>query len=84
MDFVDADEVISYASIDVGDPSPESGIGNLVADGMLDYLGWTHDFSFTNRGGGIRDYFRAGNITVGDVVSVIPFENNILELTLWK
>ncbi len=83
VDFVDADEVISYASIDVGDPSPESGIGNLVADGMLDYLGWTHDFSFTNRGGGIRDYFRAGNITVGDVVSVIPFENNILELTLF-
>lgn len=82
VDFVNADEVISYASSAVGDPSPESGIGNLVADGMLDCFDWTHDFSITNRGGGIRDYFRAGDITMGDVVSVIPFENEILELTI--
>ncbi len=82
VDLVGADVVISYASTAVYDPSPESGIGNLVADGMLDYLNWTHDFSITNRGGGIRDYFRAGDVTIGDVVSVIPFENNMLELSI--
>lgn len=82
VNLVGADEVISYASSPIYDPSPESGIGNIIADGMLDYFNWTHDFSFTNRGGGIRDYFRAGEITIGDVVSVVPFENNILEITI--
>ncbi len=82
VDLVGADEVISYASTAIYDPSPESGIGNRVADGMIDYFNWTHDFSITNRGGGIRDYFRAGDVTMGDVVSVIPFENNMLELSI--
>lgn len=82
VNLVNADAVISYASTDIYDSSPESGIGNLVADGMLDYFSWTYDFSFTNIGGGIRDYFRAGDITIGDVVSVIPFENEILEISI--
>ncbi len=82
VNLVNAEAVISYASTNVGDPSPESGIGNLVADGMLDYFNWDYDFSFTNRGGGIRDYFRAGDITIADVVSVIPFENEILEISI--
>ncbi|MHA1827094.1 MAG: bifunctional metallophosphatase/5'-nucleotidase [Candidatus Heimdallarchaeaceae archaeon] len=82
VDLVGAEEVISYASFDIYDTYPESGIGNIVTDGMMDYFDWGYDFAISNRGGGIRDYFRAGNITVGDVVSVIPFENEILEITL--
>ncbi len=80
--LVGADEVISYASTNLYDTYPESAIGNLVADGMMNYFGWTHDFAITNRGGGIRDYFRAGDITLGDVVSVVPFENNMMELSM--
>ena len=82
VDLVNADAVISYASTSIYDTSPESGIGNIVADGMLDYFNWNYDFSITNRGGGIRDYFRAGDITVADVVSAIPFENEILEISI--
>ena len=78
VNFINAEEVISYTSEYVYDYSPESAIGNLVTDGFLyqfDYI----NFGVTNRGGGFRDDFRAGNITLGDVVSVIPFENNLLE-----
>ena len=80
--LVGADEIISYSSTNLYDTYPESAIGNLVADGMMNYFGWIHDFAVTNRGGGIRDYFRAGDITLGDVVSVIPFENNMMELSM--
>ncbi|MCG3224657.1 MAG: 5'-nucleotidase C-terminal domain-containing protein, partial [Candidatus Heimdallarchaeota archaeon] len=43
---------------------------------------WDFNFAVTNRGGGIRDYFREGDISIADIVSVIPFENNILEITV--
>ncbi|MCE7743444.1 MAG: bifunctional metallophosphatase/5'-nucleotidase [Candidatus Heimdallarchaeota archaeon] len=76
------DEVISYSSTNLYDTTPESAIGNLVADGMMNYYGWTHDFAVTNRGVGIRDYFRAGNITLGDVVSVYPLDHIMLELSM--
>jgi hypothetical protein len=48
----------------------------------MDYFGWNHNFAFTNKGGGFRDYFRAGDITLGDVVSVIPFENYLFEISI--
>ncbi|MFW9930489.1 MAG: 5'-nucleotidase C-terminal domain-containing protein, partial [Candidatus Thorarchaeota archaeon] len=34
------------------------------------------------RGGGIRDYFRKGNITVNDVISVMPFEDYLVEFLI--
>ncbi len=79
---IDASEVITYASNDVYDGYPESAIGNLVTDGFRYYFGWSHNFGITNNGGGFRDFFRQGDITLGDIVSVIPFENNLLELTM--
>ncbi len=79
---INASEVITYASSDVYDGYPESAIGNLVTDGFLYHFGWSHNFGITNNGGGFRDYFRQGSITLGDIVSVIPFENNLLELTM--
>jgi len=82
LNEINASEVITYASNDVYDGYPESAIGNLVTDGFRYYFGWSHNFGITNNGGGFRDYFRQGNITLGDIVSVIPFENNLLELTM--
>jgi 2',3'-cyclic-nucleotide 2'-phosphodiesterase (5'-nucleotidase family) len=79
---VNASQVITYTSQDIYDTHPESGIGNLVTDGFMDYFGWNHNFAFTNKGGGFRDYFRAGDITLGDVVSVIPFENYLFEISI--
>ena len=82
VDRIDASEVITYASNDVHDGYPESAIGNLVTDGFRYYFGWSHNFGITNNGGGFRDHFRQGDITLGDIVSVIPFDNSLLELTM--
>ena len=81
VNLINVDEVISYTSEYIYDYYPESAIGNLVTDGFLyqfDYI----NFGVTNRGGGFRDDFRTGDITLGDIVSVIPFENNLLEFLI--
>ena len=75
---INATEIISFSSTDIYDGWMGNGIGNLVTDGFINYFDHNYSFGIANRGGGFRDYFRAGNITVADVVSVIPFENNLL------
>ncbi|MHA1227623.1 MAG: bifunctional metallophosphatase/5'-nucleotidase [Candidatus Hodarchaeales archaeon] len=75
---VNADEVITYSSQDIYDEYSGLGIGALVTDGFINYFNYSYNFGIANRGGGFRDYFRTGPITVGDVVSVIPFENNLM------
>ena len=60
-------------------------IYNLLTDGFLykfDEIGQSMSFGMINRGGGIRDIFREGEITMGDVVSVMPFENNLMEVSI--
>lgn len=52
----------------------ETNLGNLVADAMLSVTG--ADFALTN-GGGIRATIDQGNITKGDVITVLPFGNFI-------
>ncbi|MGL5656358.1 MAG: bifunctional metallophosphatase/5'-nucleotidase [Fusobacteriaceae bacterium] len=52
--------------------STQTNLSNLVADSLV----WktNADMSMTN-GGGIRASIEEGNITVGDVVNVLPFGN---------
>ncbi|RXT02777.1 LysM peptidoglycan-binding domain-containing protein [Ammoniphilus sp. CFH 90114] len=52
----------------------ETNLGNLITDAMLDATG--ADFSITN-GGGIRASIDAGEITKGEVITVLPFGNYI-------
>lgn len=63
---------------------PESPLGNLLADIMMwaakDY-GEQPDFGVYNKGG-IRASIAKGDITIGDVVDVAPFENRICFVTL--
>ena len=63
---------------------PESELSNLLAD-ILMWGGKAFqeqpDFAVYNMGG-IRAAFAAGNVTVGDVIDVAPFENKICFLTL--
>lgn len=82
--LIGANNVITYASENIFD-NANTGIGNLVTDGFLNYFyeqEKNYSFGITNRGGGFRDYFRSGNITSADVVSVIPFENNLMEISM--
>lgn len=50
----------------------ESNLGNLITDAVRDFTG--ADVAFMN-GGGIRDSIEAGDITLGDVMTVLPFIN---------
>jgi 2',3'-cyclic-nucleotide 2'-phosphodiesterase (5'-nucleotidase family) len=81
-DLINASEVISYTSRDLFDQSIDSEIGKLVTYGFIDYFDYSYNIGVTNRGGGFRDYFREGDISIADVVSVIPFENNLLAFNM--
>ncbi len=62
----------------------ETGIGNLIADGMLakaKELNPEVSVAFTN-GGGIRAPIDAGAITVGEVITTLPFGNTLATVTL--
>lgn len=58
----------------------ETNLGNLITDAMLYETG--AQIAFTN-GGGIRASIEIGDITVGDVITVLPFGNYVVtkELT---
>lgn len=53
----------------------ETNLGNLITEAMLDVTG--ADVVVTN-GGGIRDSIGEGDITVGDIVTVLPFGNYVV------
>ena len=62
--------------------SQETNLGNLVCDAML----WATrsdktEVCITN-GGGIRASIKAGNVTVGDVLTVLPFGNTLVDMDL--
>ena len=53
----------------------ETNLGNLIVDAMLDITG--AEVAIMN-GGGIRASIEAGEITKGDVITVLPFGNYIV------
>lgn len=53
----------------------ETNLGNLIADAMIAKTG--ADVALTN-GGGIRASIEPGVITVGDVITVLPFGNYVV------
>lgn len=65
---------------------PESDLGNLMCDLVLkkskDYCNCNVDFTFLNNGGIRLPNFPKGNITLGKVVELMPFENLIDIMTV--
>lgn len=55
--------------------SGHTNLGRLITSAMLDETG--ADIAINN-GGGIRDSIKAGKITKGDVIAVLPFGNYIV------
>ena len=53
----------------------ETNLGNLIAESMLDVTG--ADVAVTN-GGGIRASIEPGDITKGEVITVLPFGNYVV------
>ena len=69
-------EVIGKVSKDVvTDYNNESAMGNWFTDVMKESS--QSDIAFTNAGG-IRTDIKAGDITVGDIYEVMPFDNKIV------
>ena len=60
------------------DDNPQSRLGNLTADGLIwmakEYFNVNADVSVYNSGG-IRENIYKGDVTLGDVYAVYPFEN---------
>lgn len=77
-------EVVGYTDVDLnGDRkfvrTQETNMGNLVTDVML--ANCDADVVLTN-GGGIRASISAGDVTVGDIFTVLPFDNTLVVVEL--
>jgi len=57
----------------------DTPLGNFVADAILDASG--ADLAIVNSGG-IRAPLPAGNVTVGDILTVLPFDNTIVKVPM--
>ena len=73
------EQVIGQCASDIPWSSPlvrtqESPLGNLAADALRDYC--DADIAIQN-GGGIRAGLTAGDVTVGDVFAMLPFDNKV-------
>ena len=62
------------------DGNPESPLGNLFTDAMLDQI--DGDVAIHNVTGGIRATLPAGHITFGAVYEAFPFDNRVVVLKL--
>ena len=80
--------VIGRAAIDLLNPygERETGLGKFISNLMLEEARATFDMpidlSLMNSRGGLRAPINAGPITVGEVYSVMPFDNEIVVLSL--
>lgn len=86
----DMDRVIAVSSREMVKGKPESGLTNFLADLLLkegsNYLNssphnFQPDVSYFNYGG-IRTFLPGGEITVGKVYELMPFENEMVFLKL--
>lgn len=78
-------EVIAHAATEISRAKPEGRLGNLTADAMLaranaEYADSVH-MAITNNGG-LRVPIGPGEITVGTVYELMPFENRLIILTM--
>ena len=78
-------EVIGTAPVELKSDFTESALGNFVADlqreQAIKLLGKTVDLGLMTKGG-LRSIIPAGPIKVGDIFELMPFENELLVLTL--
>lgn len=62
--------------------SRESNLGNMICDAMLWKTEGTGSQICITNGGGIRAPIQAGDITIGSVLTVLPFGNTVATLGL--
>lgn len=78
---VSMNKVIGFSNENLAAKQPESGLGNFMADCMRvmaeKKFGKKVDAGFMNQGG-IRSYIQKGNITVGKIYELMPFDNLVV------
>ncbi|MBT8326268.1 MAG: 5'-nucleotidase C-terminal domain-containing protein [Bacteroidia bacterium] len=80
------DVVIGYSPAFLEKKRPSSALGNFMADAIYNVAlntGNKVDFCFLNYGG-IRGTIDSGDITVGDIFRLMPFENEITIVKISK
>ena len=79
------DVKLGYAPSYINRGTPESALGNLTADGLIWIAQNIHntkaDVAIYNSGG-VRANISKGNVTVGDVYAVYPFDNILSLITI--
>ena len=78
-------EIICFNKVDMHKGNPESLLGNFVADLCVQKtFTYNHiDFCLLNSGG-LRSSLHAGNITLGDIYKLMPFDNKMVIVKLLK
>ena len=63
----------------------ETSMGNLICDSMIDAVKGTLSEEYSalpvvavENGGGFRDSFTIGDITMGDIINVLPYANTVM------
>ena len=79
------EKVIGYCPDAIRKGTPESPLNNLTADALVwmadEYYGIKADVALYNNGG-MRAEISAGDLTIGDVYAVYPFDNVLSVATL--
>ena len=79
------DVKLGYAPYNINRGTPESALGNLTADGLIWMAKQFHnvdaDVAVYNTGG-VRANISKGNVTLGDVYAVYPFDNVLSIVTI--
>ncbi len=82
-------QVIATSSKELAGGRPNSLLGNFVTDALIDF--GKDSLSFQNEpviciinAGGLRASLPQGNITIGDVFRLMPFDNEIVALKIDK
>jgi len=70
--------VIGFSTTGLSKHQPESGLGNLMTDALItigeQVFGQHIDAAIINYGG-VRSYLPKGNITIGNIFELMPFDN---------
>ncbi len=80
------DEIIGFTARELTKNKPESTLGNALCDLVEEYLeedlDLEVDLTLLNYGGIRRNSLPMGNISVGHIFELLPFENEVVVLTL--
>jgi len=76
--------VVGQVAAPLDNPRAECGLGNLIADSLLEYgriQNWKSDVAFYNFAG-VRAPLAAGDVTYGKLYEVLPFTNVVVSLDM--